>query len=398
MDVPCDTPWADGIRRSEAVQKGYSDSLFKNPIILLCIWAALVYGTFAVIGKLCDPGDYIHEFFFNRGPIQYISTGLFWCAVLILVANCIVLRREQNAVRRLSDPGQPIKPGQMPEAIQHIIPVKDRNSRVGLATLQVCEGYARGEDVNSLISESTSSCRESFERAYAFLSVLKRVLPILGFLGTVIGLSVGMVAFANISGMGQNVEELKKLLQEFAVSLSSAFDTTLLALGYTVILTIVSALVKTREESSLQLWESFLQNRLRRCLSKPANPAEEWSAVIHDLADDIGAKLETTLGRATIQSLSIFERNMNNGISGIIQEWSAKCLSTLSNATENAFGRIYSENNRWSSLVTKTVEETAGVITDRLEKVELAALKRPRIEIRTYENDRSDGNAVTEGQ
>ena len=86
------------------------------------------------------------------------------------------------------------------------------------------------------------------ERGHLMVDSLKGVIPIIGFLGTVLGLSLGMLTFPDVA----DPEKLRTALSEFSGSLSLAFNTTLLALLYTIILLLLTMVSRESERTFLE--------------------------------------------------------------------------------------------------------------------------------------------------
>jgi len=86
------------------------------------------------------------------------------------------------------------------------------------------------------------------ERGHLVVDSLKGVIPVIGFLGTVLGLSLGMLAFPDVA----DPAKLRTALSEFSLSLSLAFNTTLLALLYTIILLLLTMVSRESERTFLE--------------------------------------------------------------------------------------------------------------------------------------------------
>jgi len=71
---------------------------------------------------------------------------------------------------------------------------------------------------------------------------------VIGFLGTVVGLSLGLLSFPDVA----DVDSLRLALKAFAASLSVAFNTTLLALVYAIVLILLRALLRAAEFRALE--------------------------------------------------------------------------------------------------------------------------------------------------
>ena len=85
-------------------------------------------------------------------------------------------------------------------------------------------------------------------------------IPILGFIGTVLGISLAAEGIQRIIGKHQGLTQLSNDLGQAITPLGIAFDTTLVALSLSVILTLV--------QTMLQRWEDHLlldyENNIRK--------------------------------------------------------------------------------------------------------------------------------------
>jgi len=98
------------------------------------------------------------------------------------------------------------------------------------------------------------------DESYAFPSMLLFLIPILGFIGTVIGLSQSIGGFG--TALSENTDDIANLiasLQNVTGGLAIAFDTTLFALVCALILQIYSSIVRSRETNFLDDCNAFFQ-------------------------------------------------------------------------------------------------------------------------------------------
>ncbi len=231
------------------------------------LWKPLVYAllpTVILFGAVLALGEYggwlsidqklasqVFLFLFRprQLPVQAATTYLFWVAVSFIFMRGYSLAKERRARKDLGL-----------EALESI----SRDDAVGLAanlsqkprqTTEIrrlsalLRAFASREEPIALNEELSRSDQEQVERGHLLINALKHLIPVLGFFGTVLGLSWGMVSFPQAAAGAKSVEELRVTLQEFASSLSVAFETTLLALGYTIILVVLVSLLRQREEA-----------------------------------------------------------------------------------------------------------------------------------------------------
>lgn len=102
------------------------------------------------------------------------------------------------------------------------------------------------DQANSLLNSSLDMCMHEIDLRYNMLRYIMWLIPSLGFLGTVIGISQAL----NFAGGGVNFND-PKFLSQLTDNLGTAFYTTLLALIQAAVLVFFMHVVQAREEKSL---------------------------------------------------------------------------------------------------------------------------------------------------
>jgi len=95
---------------------------------------------------------------------------------------------------------------------------------------------------------------------YVVPRYLNWAIPILGFIGTVLGISLAADGIQNIIGSGRGLSDLSGDLGEAIAPLGIAFDTTLIALSLSVVLTFLQIGLQRREDNVLGDFESWVRN------------------------------------------------------------------------------------------------------------------------------------------
>ncbi len=217
---------------------------------ILFLAGAVLTGTCFLALSFLDKTSYLHSFFFRCWHIQAITTWLFEVAIIFVMVRFYNLKKEKIvldekvSVERLDtvDPKQA-------KTILEVIPAKYKDAISFRRISELLRGYLYKEEVVRLNQELSRRDIEEVERGHLVLNALCQLIPVLGFLGTVIGLSLAMAKFPELSGSADSIDKLRYILKDFAASLSVAFDTTLLALGYTVVVSLISSLLKRKEEA-----------------------------------------------------------------------------------------------------------------------------------------------------
>jgi biopolymer transport protein ExbB/TolQ len=153
----------------------------------------------------------------------------------------------------------------------------DRAIALWLSTKDVgrVSGWAAAES-NRDASSSDSS--------YSLCRVLIWAIPILGFIGTVMGLAVAVSGFGVLGGSAE-ISAIKGAIGQVTTGLGVAFDTTLLALLLTVFLMFPLSFIQRNEENLFVELENYLDDMFMARLPSP----EQQPIVIENLEDSIEA-------------------------------------------------------------------------------------------------------------
>jgi len=205
-------------------------------IIIICAAAGLQWGL---------KGDsFLRTFFLRCWYIQILNTWLFAVAILYWIKRFSLFRSDERAFQKIVLPEYTIAKQSaqdlitsMPEEYKHTLTL--RRFR------ELLRAFLYGEDLIRLNEELSRRDIAEVEKGHLILDSLRNIIPVIGFLGTVLGLSLGIVDFPDAT----DITALRAALKGFAASLSVAFDTTLLALGYTVGVALLIAYLRSREES-----------------------------------------------------------------------------------------------------------------------------------------------------
>ena len=171
--------------------------------------------------------------FLERGIIPPITMLLFFWGVLLLLGkrwNGWFLRR---ALRRWRN-GEP--------------------SGAAAPIVASLESLAAG---TARVEESLALLWRRYEESYLLPRYISWAVPILGFIGTVLGISLAADGIRRIIGSDAGISGLSSDLSGAIAPLGIAFDTTLIALSLSVVLTLFLSLVQRDEERILAAieWE-----------------------------------------------------------------------------------------------------------------------------------------------
>lgn len=233
-------------------------------LTLTVVW----YATMFAMG-----GTALSDLFIKRGPVPYPTTLLMFWAVAILILKWKRLQSQRNAMLLDVLPTEvspQITLGSIDGFISHIneLPGASSDSFLVNRVVRGIEHFrvrkSAAETVTMMESQSEIDAN-NVAGSYTILKVFIWALPILGFIGTVMGVSAAVASLAGSLSGGGNMDAMKSALQEVFGGLGTAFDTTLLALIMSMLVKIpASAIQKSEEDIITRVDEYCNENLLRR--------------------------------------------------------------------------------------------------------------------------------------
>lgn len=196
--------------------------------------------------------------YFCSHPLEYISTAMFFTGMAILVQKFVRLRSERRMLalaetadfqHRVATDSYADREAALTEwcAQQKSLKHTELYQRMQ-GTLHYLTGTRR-EGLEEHLRYLAELASERLHQTYATLRTITWAIPILGFLGTVIGITM---AIANVTP-----EQLDSSLAEVTGGLAVAFDTTALALGMSIVMVFASFAVERSEQQVLGEVEQF---------------------------------------------------------------------------------------------------------------------------------------------
>lgn len=191
--------------------------------------------------------------YFTGHPIEYVETGLFLMAMSLLVAKLHQLLRQRKALAVLKLPAADrltdssvVERAELIEDEMFAAPGIHRESWWFERIREACGFVRRTGGSEGLDGELKHFADQSYNRlgdSYSLLQTINWAIPILGFLGTVMGITM---AIANITP-----DQLDSSLNDVTAGLAVAFDTTAIALAFSLVLVFSYLFVKRAEEATL---------------------------------------------------------------------------------------------------------------------------------------------------
>jgi hypothetical protein len=218
-------------------------------------------------------GTYFADLFLARGWVPYVLVlFLGWAAgILILKYRQLKVERRALLVDVLPlDISDTINPQNVEDFLryQETLPKKLvrsymlRRIRRGLEHFKARES---NPEVASMMNTQSDIDAGKISGSYTLVKVFLWAIPIMGFIGTVLGISTAIAGLAGGMTGTAEMSALMDQLTDVTVGLGVAFDTTLVALCMSIVLSFpASGMQKAEEDLLTEVDEYCLENLLKR--------------------------------------------------------------------------------------------------------------------------------------
>jgi biopolymer transport protein ExbB/TolQ len=219
-------------------------------------------------------GTYFGELFGARGWVPYvISLFSFWAGVMLLLKYRLVVRQREVLELDLLPAriGERITPENSAEFVAHLDELPPSTGANALVdrirrALRHFEARRDAREVVDQLASQTQADADGVESSYTMVRVFIWAVPILGFIGTVLGIGAAVGGFSESVGAAVDLDVMKDSIGSVTTGLALAFDTTLLALVMSILIMFPASSLQKSEEDFLAAVEDYCDERLVRRL------------------------------------------------------------------------------------------------------------------------------------
>jgi biopolymer transport protein ExbB/TolQ len=245
-----------------------------NTIFSAGVGILLTLGFFGILLVLRDSA--FAKMFIERGMnVPYFIAFLsFWSlAFLYLKWRKLVFQRKAlQYVVVPQDPDFVLSSSTVNEVINEIYTTVDdpryfvlfNRVLIALANLR---NLGRVADLDDILRSQAEQDESAMETSYAVVRSFVWAIPVLGFIGTVLGLSRAIGGFTGVLQAADDLSQIKSALEVVTDGLSTAFETTLQGLVAALLIQLFLAFLKKSEEEFLDSCSDYclrhIVNRLR---------------------------------------------------------------------------------------------------------------------------------------
>ncbi|HVX10393.1 MAG TPA: MotA/TolQ/ExbB proton channel family protein [Pirellulales bacterium] len=356
-----------------------------NRISLAIMRSSLLWGTLASIAFFApiQTGHWHDEFvlrYFAGHWVEYLETAMFFVGLAGLILKAIDVGRQSSVLSQNMLPprtGEAQAPSDAERLLAHLsqaTPGQDddylpRRLREALQSVLFAGSADKLGDELKYLSESDAARSHG---SYALLRIIIWAIPILGFLGTVIGITMAIASL--------NPQALEDSLPTVTGGLGVAFDTTALALGLSMVLMFVQFFVDRIEGRLLAAVDARAADELAGRFEQLGSGDDPQLAAMRRLAEsmlkatdklvqrqaDLWQQSIDAAGARWSEMASSAQRHLESGLAGALAQAMTVHAEKLSSSAEAT-----AEQNRrnWSRIQQTLADSTQ---TAQAQQAELA--------------------------
>ena len=234
--------------------------------VLSCLMAVFIslvfYGTLYplyAMGKFPLVDMFFHGGTSHRSIIPYFIVFLSsWCLAILYIKNRkIALQTKALQLHIVPEEKEfVIAPNTATEILNEMYEKADAPNRFMLLNrieraISNLKNIGRISDVAEGLRAQADNDEIYMESTYNLIRGFIWAIPVLGFIGTVLGLSQAVGGFGSVVSQGADIDKLKDSLGGVTSGLAIAFETTLIALVAALFIQLIMGFIKQKEEDFL---------------------------------------------------------------------------------------------------------------------------------------------------
>ena len=345
-------------------------------------------------------GSAIGTLLYERGFTQILVMILAAMVIATTVLKFLKLKPEYLSLTKLWIAEHiPLENPGAPEVLNLQERLAADGSLIATRCSRVLNAYIKTGDRNKATEfalDDSSFYQTASESSYSVPRILVWAIPLLGFIGTVVGISKAVNGFSGFLQDAGDVEQIKAGIGTVTGGLAVAFDTTLLALFLSVLVMIPLVLIERYESRLLLRIDIFINDKLLpRLREKNQSINEEMiSHLVEDAinqhfpnpekliapAHDYAEKAATSLTEGFLKEIGKVQDVSSQVISQVdeVRELASKdrqefmeFFAQQQKANRQAITQIKSvveEIKNKNSSISNGLNNQAKVITEKLEK------------------------------
>lgn len=277
-----------------------------QPSLLLSFGLAAVFavGFYGLGPLLLLRNTPAFHLFCGHGWVPYVAVGLFFIALWGLLLKIPLIKQQQSAflLKLLpDDPSSRIEPADAQKILSRIARLTPAQNSLMLV-IRVRQSLLRlnqlgtAEKLDDLLRYRAEADEAAMDSSYAAPKFIIWAIPVLGFVGTVIGISNGVQSFSSLVQNASDLDGLRESLKGVTYGLGQAFETTMIALCMSLVLMFVMSVMQRWEDALLASIDDYCMENLLHKILAPAAGVERDLKQVTETLRQLSEQLKESLG------------------------------------------------------------------------------------------------------
>jgi hypothetical protein len=324
------------------------------------IWGGLACLAFyALVVRAAPEGEFLQRYFAGH-PVAYCTAALFFVGLAALVIKFLGLCLQYAALDGVQLPTAATG-GETIDDVPGLLGSLSNSSatyqnsylvRRLRGALQYVQQKGSTDSLEPQLRLQEDNDLAKMHHGYAMVRIILSTIPILGFLGTVIGITLA------IGKMDLAGAEMEKSLSAVVSGLSVAFDTTALALSLSTVLLFAKFCVERLEIRLLSAVDANSSRQLIGRFQQFGSENDPHLASIRRMSEQLLVAVEAGMGRQT----DLLQESQENSS----RQWSDILTSTASTIDEALSGAVVEGLARHAEALNQGVKDHAGDLEEIL--------------------------------
>ncbi len=233
--------------------------------LLGLLLTVLFYGVVIFGLQRLPQAQWFTDMFLHRGICPYPTMLFFFWALAILFLKGRKLALQSEALLLSAVPQQPdfeLTPASARQVLDRIHGLVDHPTHFILLNrieraLSNLRNIGQVSDVSNILKTQADYDEEQITSSYSLVNGFVWAIPVLGFIGTVLGLSQAIGSFGLTLQAGGDLSGIKQSLQGVTAGLATAFETTLIALVAALVVQLLMTYMQSREGEFLDACNDY---------------------------------------------------------------------------------------------------------------------------------------------
>lgn len=257
-----------------------------GPILPVVLAALFSVGFYASMIPLESLWPRLTESMQERGWVPYAIVGMSLWALMLVLIKWLKIRVQYKPLYFKIIPDEPdfvISKHNVQGLLDRLHEIADEPrsfilyNRVEFA-LSNLKNFGRISDLDDVLRGRAQSDEAAAESSYTIIRGLVWGIPVLGFIGTVIGLSAAIGSFGAVLQNSTEMDGIKSSLVDVTGGLATAFETTLQALIAALFIQLLVTFMRRTEEAMFDRFNEYCERQIISRLRLIDDPGGESNA------------------------------------------------------------------------------------------------------------------------